>query len=100
MTRLHRTSGCSTSTMDWEFSTGEPSTSFLRRSSFDLAAVYQEMLRREQLAGFEVTDRFYEIGSVEGLEETRKHLSEHDFEESNPRGSCHTQRSSWPRPSR
>jgi NDP-sugar pyrophosphorylase family protein len=43
--------------------------------SFDLAAVYQEMLRQKKLAGFEVTDRFYEIGSVEGLEETRKYLS-------------------------
>ena len=41
----------------------------------DLAAIYQEMLRREQLAGFEVRERFYEIGSVAGLEETRKHLS-------------------------
>ena len=33
------------------------------------------MLRRGELAGFEVTERFYEIGSVAGLEETRKHLS-------------------------
>jgi NDP-sugar pyrophosphorylase family protein len=43
--------------------------------SFDLAAVYQEMLRHGELAGFEVTERFYEIGSVAGLEETRKHLA-------------------------
>jgi NDP-sugar pyrophosphorylase family protein len=43
--------------------------------TYDLAAVYQEMLRRDQLAGFEVRERFYEIGSVAGLEETRKHLS-------------------------
>jgi N-acetyl-alpha-D-muramate 1-phosphate uridylyltransferase len=41
----------------------------------DLAAVYQEMLRRGELAGFEVTERFYEIGSVAGLEETRRHLA-------------------------
>jgi len=40
----------------------------------DLAAVYQEMLRRGELAGFEVAERFYEIGSVAGLEETRRHL--------------------------
>jgi NDP-sugar pyrophosphorylase family protein len=45
--------------------------------AFDLAAVYQEMLGHGELAGFEVTERFYEIGSVEGLEETRKHLSMH-----------------------
>jgi NDP-sugar pyrophosphorylase family protein len=44
----------------------------------DLAAVYREMLRRGELAGFEVTDRFYEIGSVAGLEETRAHLAGRD----------------------
>jgi MurNAc alpha-1-phosphate uridylyltransferase len=42
---------------------------------FDLAAVYQEMLRRGELTGFEVTERFYEIGSVAGLEETRNYLA-------------------------
>jgi hypothetical protein len=41
----------------------------------DLAVVYQAVLHREQLAGFEVTNRFYEIGSVAGLEETRTHLA-------------------------
>ena len=30
---------------------------------FDLAAVYQRLLADGDLAGFEVTDRFYEIGS-------------------------------------
>ena len=43
--------------------------------SFDLAAVSQEMLGRGELAGFEVTERFYEIGSVEGLAETQEHLA-------------------------
>jgi NDP-sugar pyrophosphorylase family protein len=42
---------------------------------YDLAAVCQEMHRRGELAGFEVTERFYEIGSVAGLAETREHLS-------------------------
>jgi NDP-sugar pyrophosphorylase family protein len=65
---------------------------------FDLAAVYQEMLRQGKLAGFEVTDRFYEIGSVEGLEETRKHLSAHGIQD--PERSCHTQLSSWPKPNK
>jgi NDP-sugar pyrophosphorylase family protein len=41
----------------------------------DLAAVFREMLRRGELAGFEVTERFYEIGSVAGLEETRAYLA-------------------------
>lgn len=44
----------------------------------DLASVYQEMLRRGELAGFEVAERFYEIGSVAGLEETRAHLAGRD----------------------
>jgi NDP-sugar pyrophosphorylase family protein len=43
--------------------------------SCDLGLVYQEMLRQGELAGFEVTERFYEIGSVAGLEETRRHLA-------------------------
>ncbi len=42
---------------------------------YDLANVYQEMLRRDQLTAFEVRERFYEIGSVVGLEETRAHLA-------------------------
>jgi NDP-sugar pyrophosphorylase family protein len=37
---------------------------------FDLADVYSELSRSGQLAGYEVTTRFYEIGSVEGLRET------------------------------
>ena len=40
-----------------------------------LPPVFQEMLRRGELAGFEVTERFYEIGSVAGLEETRAFLA-------------------------
>lgn len=43
--------------------------------AYDLATAYQEMLRRGELAGFEVAERFYEIGSVAGLEETRAHLA-------------------------
>jgi NDP-sugar pyrophosphorylase family protein len=37
--------------------------------SFDLAAVYTDLIRRKELAGFEVDQRFYEIGSAEGLAE-------------------------------
>jgi NDP-sugar pyrophosphorylase family protein len=40
----------------------------------DLAAVYQDLLAAGQLAAFEVTRRFYEIGSPAGLEETRRFL--------------------------
>jgi N-acetyl-alpha-D-muramate 1-phosphate uridylyltransferase len=42
---------------------------------FDLAAVYQQLLADGNLTGVEVTDRFYEIGSPEGLEETRAFLA-------------------------
>lgn len=40
----------------------------------DLAALYHRLSRAGQLAGFEVTERFYEIGSFEGLEELRRLL--------------------------
>jgi NDP-sugar pyrophosphorylase family protein len=43
--------------------------------NFDLAKVFQALSARNQLAGYEVTQRFYEIGSPEGLEETRRFLS-------------------------
>ena len=42
----------------------------------DLVAVYQDLLKRGQLAGFEVKQRFYEIGSLEGLEDTAKFLAQ------------------------
>jgi NDP-sugar pyrophosphorylase family protein len=35
----------------------------------DLAAVYQDLLAKDELAAFEVTERFYEIGSLEGIKE-------------------------------
>lgn len=44
-------------------------------TAFDLAAVYQDLLARDDLAGFQVPSRFYEIGSLSGLEETRVHLA-------------------------
>src|SRR6202162_4383069 len=42
--------------------------------TFDLSLVYQRLIDRDGLAGFEVSERFYEIGSIEGLEETRSLL--------------------------
>jgi len=41
----------------------------------DLAAVYQRLIASGGLAGYEVPERFYEIGSIEGLDETRVLLS-------------------------
>ena len=36
---------------------------------FDLAEIYTSLSRRGELAGYEVSNRFYEIGSYEGLSE-------------------------------
>jgi NDP-sugar pyrophosphorylase family protein len=41
----------------------------------DLAEVYSDLLQRGQLAAFEVTERFYEIGSPGGLRETAEFLA-------------------------
>lgn len=41
----------------------------------DLATLYQDLVARSDLAAHEVTERFYEIGSRQGLEETRRHLA-------------------------
>jgi NDP-sugar pyrophosphorylase family protein len=43
--------------------------------AFDLVAVYQDLLANDDLSGYEVPNRFYEIGSPEGLEETRAYLA-------------------------
>jgi NDP-sugar pyrophosphorylase family protein len=42
---------------------------------FDLAALYRDLLSRGHLAAHEVEQRFYEIGSLAGLEETRRYLA-------------------------
>ncbi|MBI1875009.1 MAG: nucleotidyltransferase family protein [Acidobacteria bacterium] len=44
----------------------------------DLAEVYAGLLARDDLAAFEVPSRFYEIGSPEGLEDTRAYLKNRD----------------------
>jgi NDP-sugar pyrophosphorylase family protein len=44
---------------------------------FDLALVYQEALRNNDLAAFESHTRFYEIGSVAGIADLRQHLANH-----------------------
>lgn len=44
---------------------------------FDLVAVYQTLIANDDVLGYEVPERFYEIGSVAGLEETRRLLENH-----------------------
>jgi len=41
---------------------------------FDLSDVYRSLLAKGELAGYEVRQRFYEIGSPEGLAETDRYL--------------------------
>ena len=41
----------------------------------DLADLLRGLSVREQLAGFEVRERFYEVGSPEGLKDLEAHLS-------------------------
>jgi NDP-sugar pyrophosphorylase family protein len=43
--------------------------------SYDLAELYADLLRRKQLAAFEVRERFYEIGSPAGLQEAAEFLA-------------------------
>jgi NDP-sugar pyrophosphorylase family protein len=43
--------------------------------SFDLSWFYGKLLRQGRLAGFEVSQRYYEAGSLEGLADLRAHLS-------------------------
>jgi NDP-sugar pyrophosphorylase family protein len=40
--------------------------------SYDLADLYGSLVKSGELAAFEATERFYEIGSFEGLEELRR----------------------------
>lgn len=44
----------------------------------DLAQVYRDLLSQDQLAAYEVPERFYEIGSFSGLEEVRAKLATRD----------------------
>lgn len=49
----------------------------------DLATVYQDLLAQDQLAGYEVSRRFYEIGSPAGLQETRDYILQREHKMSN-----------------
>jgi NDP-sugar pyrophosphorylase family protein len=51
-------------------------------TAFDLAEVYENLCAESQLAGFETSERFYEIGSPGGLEELRQMLQENQSEQS------------------
>ena len=46
-----------------------------RGAVVDLADVYRDLSSRGELAGYEVSERFYEVGSPEGLAELERHLA-------------------------
>lgn len=54
---------------------GEALVPYPPNRPFDLVTVYQDLLARDQLAGYEVRERFYEIGSPAGLAETQEYLA-------------------------
>jgi NDP-sugar pyrophosphorylase family protein len=58
--------------IDWGLSVLSASALLARPAdtAFDLADVFTELSQAGQLAGFEVSTRFYEIGSMDGLRET------------------------------
>jgi len=41
---------------------------------FDLSELYKKIINMQKMIGYEVVNRFYEIGSPEGLAETEKYL--------------------------
>jgi MurNAc alpha-1-phosphate uridylyltransferase len=43
---------------------------------YDLAKLYQQLLNKNQLAAFEITERFYEVGSFAGIEELEYYLAQ------------------------
>ena len=47
---------------------------YCQEKVFDLANVYEALAKARQLAGFEVVERFYEIGSPDGLAQTEEYL--------------------------
>jgi NDP-sugar pyrophosphorylase family protein len=42
---------------------------------FDLAELYTRLVAEGKMIGYEVTNRFYEIGTAAALEETSQYLS-------------------------
>lgn len=47
------------------------------QTAFDLSEVQRDLVDRQAMAGYEVADRFYEIGSLSGLHETEAFLTNH-----------------------
>lgn len=42
---------------------------------FDLANLYEHLVEKKEILGYEIKERFYEIGSFNGIEEFKKYIS-------------------------
>ncbi|MFA5012363.1 MAG: sugar phosphate nucleotidyltransferase [Ignavibacteria bacterium] len=47
---------------------------YLNQNCFDLKDIFKNLIKKNQLLGFEVHKRFYEIGSFEGIEDLKNYL--------------------------
>lgn len=48
----------------------------LAQQPYDLACLYQQLLRDDKLLGYEIKQRFYEIGSLAGQQELAEYLND------------------------
>jgi len=47
-----------------------------KKDRFDLEEVYQDLIEKNALTYFEVYDRFYEIGSFDGIKDFKNYLNQ------------------------
>jgi len=52
------------------------------RDVFDLSELYQDIILKKEMCGYEVSERFYEIGSPNGLAETERYILNMERKES------------------
>jgi len=56
------------------FFKSEAFSRIIENQIYDLADLCADLINEDQMAGYEVKQRFYEIGSFKGLEETKRYL--------------------------
>lgn len=49
---------------------------FAHKTHFDLSEVHEYLVKQQGLAAYEVQERFYEIGSIDGIHALEKHLTQ------------------------
>ena len=52
-----------------------------KSGNFDLSELFVSLAKKNKLNGYEIFERFYEVGSYSGIEETKKFLESFDFNE-------------------